>query len=513
MGRAHGHDMKMHPSATDLRVRWLAVCACSAISFPWTVRGLFVEFAADTPIAYLGIVPIVAVAIGAVMLGRPGEPVGPTDRQLDWIIGTPLVALGLVMGWTLPGEIGPRYWDLRLDYLGVPFLVGGLTAIVLGARAFGRVARPIILLFAAWPPPWVDAMPRLLGYAQVATVRALETLAPMVHLARPSADAESVFTITNGDKVFGLHVGSSCAGASAFAGYLVLALPLTWLLRGTRLRRIAWVVSGAVLIWLSNVLRILMIFLAGKRLGERAALDLVHPYAGLLTFTVSTALIIGALPLFELRMVARERPFVVASTEHVPRVATRTWQQRALAVVLLGCVTVAGAVENRAIPRFEKMETPLGVPRRVPLVDSLDITSPVPVVATADEGWGRRFFGGGSRWTRLVEVGSTEAEPIWIDDQVTASWSRLRIHRPLACIRWHDWRVERSETRSLAGVIPAEYIVYEDDDRVTWAMLTWSWPVLQDGTKHYERLMLQTIVAPTSEARLFAMADLILGSV
>ena len=59
---------------------------------------------------------------------------------------------------------------------------------------------------------------------------------------------------------------------------------------------------GLVTIWLLNVARILLIFWTGKQWGEAVAIDALHPYLGLVTFSIGVILMLTVMKRFGLEV-------------------------------------------------------------------------------------------------------------------------------------------------------------------------------------------------------------------
>ena len=75
------------------------------------------------------------------------------DRQIDWIVGIPLVLLATAMNASAAGPPA-RYWAHRVDLFSLPLFVAGITVLLFGLRALGRQRRAIAFLFLAWPWPY-----------------------------------------------------------------------------------------------------------------------------------------------------------------------------------------------------------------------------------------------------------------------------------------------------------------------------------------------------------------------
>ena len=52
------------------------------------------------------------------------------------------------------------------------------------------------------------------------------------------------------------------------------------------MRRILWLTGGIILLWALNIGRITFIFFAGKEWGESVAINVFHPFIGLVLFAL-----------------------------------------------------------------------------------------------------------------------------------------------------------------------------------------------------------------------------------
>ena len=104
---------------------------------------------------------------------------------------------------------------------------------------------------------------------------------------------EGLFTLQHAGEPFVLAIGSACAGVNSLVGFLVVGTALLYLVHGPMLRKLAWLAVGLATVWLLNVLRIEAIFVAGTAFGPQAALDVLHPVAGLIVFNIGILLMLG----------------------------------------------------------------------------------------------------------------------------------------------------------------------------------------------------------------------------
>ncbi len=281
-------------------VRAVAVVVAVALAYNYSLQTLLRGLDLQTPLAYLALVPPIAVLLGAANLRL--QPVLPAihDRQVDWILGLLLIGVAAVFTVLLPSGYSADYWLHRLDMLGLPFFAAGVVTLVYGVRRLWAMRWAIAFLFLAWPDPYVSVLASAIGSSTdlaLAVVGASLVFLPFAHSL-----GNGTFLIDNASGPFSLAVGSACSGINSLVGFLILGAALNTIFRGRILSRLAWLAAGLVVVGLLNVVRIDLIFVAGWVLGESFAIDVLHPVAGIIVFGVGALAMLGIAPLFGLRV-------------------------------------------------------------------------------------------------------------------------------------------------------------------------------------------------------------------
>src|SRR5262249_31204556 len=88
---------------------------------------------------------------------------------------------------------------------------------------------------------------------------------------------------------------SACSGVNGMVGFLLVGIAFGVIVRGPRIRKLLWLAGGLALLWVINVARIVFIFWTGRLWGEKVAIDVFHPFIGLLTFNVGIICMLLAL--------------------------------------------------------------------------------------------------------------------------------------------------------------------------------------------------------------------------
>src|SRR5215813_10541930 len=101
------------------------------VAYHTSLRTLLDGLSLDTPLAHLALVPVISMLLALVARSQPAGP-EIHDRQLDWIVGLPLVATALACNLLLPARLSTLFWLWRVDLLTLPFFVAGVIALLFG---------------------------------------------------------------------------------------------------------------------------------------------------------------------------------------------------------------------------------------------------------------------------------------------------------------------------------------------------------------------------------------------
>src|SRR5450755_3386128 len=150
-------------------------------------RGLSYE----TPLAYLALVPIVALLLGWFAVARNARnPRIVRDLALDFVLGRAAGA-----GLILLARLGPVFWLDRLDLLGLPIFVAGLVVLFYGLRRLWTVKAAVLFLFLAWPVPYVAVLGGWLDAFTNFTAGAIGRISNVLPLAQQANGDPTLFFI------------------------------------------------------------------------------------------------------------------------------------------------------------------------------------------------------------------------------------------------------------------------------------------------------------------------------
>jgi exosortase/archaeosortase family protein len=475
-----------------------------AVAYHQSLLSLVRNLALDTPLAYLGLVPAIALFL-AISLTRRADNAPPIhDRQLDFIIGVPLVASAALANYVLPTKFSTLYWIWRIDVLTLPFFVAGLAVMLFGTRATWKARLPIAFLFLAWPYPYTLALFRWLDAFTTLTVRALSKVVAIIPWAVHDTTGDgSRFAIGSGVQKFTVSVASQCSGANGLLGFLLVGGALMSLVKGPRLGKAAWMLVGAVFTWMLNVGRIMFIFFIGKNWGQSVAIDGFHPFIGMVTFNIGIITMVLLLRRFKLSFpprVAKKK----AATDAVPKKSTIPKLRIALPVAMVG-VLIIGSL-NTKIVRYSLVASDLGIPRLASFASAPPTIQQWSPTSKGDSyDWARRFFGDDSTWNRFwlsppaEQVGGLwGTEPILADVITGSSIDRLNAYGIEACYKFHGYNLNDQVTIDLGGGVKGTSMRWKDGDNPAYTTVYWHWPVLEGGKRRYERVTLLLADRPST---------------
>ncbi len=489
------HDVRSVGLRTGAAVGLVVVAYHTSL---WSLlRGITV----DTPLAYLGLVPLVSAALGFV-LARPtaGEP-EIHDRMVDRIVAVPLIVAALVALVLLPPRMSVVYWLWRIDLLTMPLFVAGVVALLFGVRMLWRTKAAVFFLFLAWPMPARWAVQSLLDHLSDLTAGAVRIILSVIPLAAAVPGDDTSFIIPHGAEGFRVQIASACSGANGLVGFLLLAGAVALVLRGSRWRKVAWLAAGSALMVVLNVARILLIIFVGRYAGETASIDVLHPGVGLVTFNVGVVVMVLVAHRFGLQLPHRNGPSRTATTlRAVPSV-------RRTLLVLLPVALLAG-VYDHGLTRYDPIASSVGTPRLAGFARSgadLDGFEADPVATFAN---GKRFFGEDSTWVRFSYrgYGTTDLSsdvPVLADVINTSNLQSFSDFGLEACYQFHGYGMQDVRRVDLGSGVTGTVLRWQDPaNGLRWTTLYWIWAVRQNDQIRYERVVL--LLNEVDSARLVA---------
>ncbi len=464
-------------------------------SFLTLARGLTLQ----TPLAYLALVPVMALGLAAVRVRVEPRGVSIHDRQVDWIVGVVLLAITAAILVLLPNSTSSGFWLARVDLLTLPLFVSGLIALLFGVRRVWSLRFPILFLLLAWPVPYSMFLAGATGQFTEITARIVAAFTRLVPFAEASTSDDTLIFIGSGLDRFGVSIGSACAGLNGFVGFFLIGSAMLYLVRGSLARRLAWLVVGLMLVFGLNLLRIIAIIGVGAAFGQQAALDVLHPVAGMVVFTVGVIGMVALVPLFGLRFIGpADRPDA-APPEPSPVRRVRP------AVVMATAFALLLAATNATYARFEAISSGL-TDARLQTFDARDATVPdwdsryIAAFPLATQ-----YFGSSATWDRVLWWPEDDAalhseRTVYVDVITTDDPGTLAAYSLEACYRFHGYDVASISHAEIGAGVKAQVIDYHNTKvDADWSALWWEWPYAEDGVTRYERIVIFMSEGPNSE--------------
>jgi exosortase/archaeosortase family protein len=489
--------------ASARRTAWLRlglVAACLVAVYGRDLAALPAALTLDSPLSYAALAPVLAVLLG--ILGIRDTKAAPALVPVaagDALCGGALLIVAVLIGWSGPDLFGFAATPWRVSLASLPFFVAGAMWLLFGGRAAWWLRQSFFFAGLSAPVWYVWAVTPLLTLTTNLTWFVVSPLANL--LGARTVDAGTTGLVAIGDQL--AAVSSVCSGTSSMVAWLVVGGALSTRLAGPSRRKWRWLLSGAALALVVNVVRILLVVLVGRYVSASVALGWIHPYAGLVAVVVVCVLMLGGTRRLGLVAVDSQRAPVLNRLAAVapPRAPVAVGAVVAAAAVLaLAAISGAwrldalGARNGEVNPRVgatlaSAATVPVGT-RRWPLVDFGEVA------------WASQYFGSGARWHRYgvfaAAAGEQGSWSVAIDTTEVTDPANLDAYTLEACYGFHGYQLERVEVSDLLPRRPAERIDYLDTaTRTQTVVVSWRQRVAGD---RIERVVVSAVARTVDTA-------------
>ena len=488
-------ELDLAPARRSAVLRVLAVAAAVCAALPWSLQALVGDFRYAGALGDLVLIPVCALLLGLVAAWRHPWIAALRPGRADWAVAGAAVAAAASLLTVGPVVAGNLYYALRPDLLAVPLVAVAAVCLLLGVRALVGLVVPLLLATLTWPLPLRALLEPAAGAATALTSGALRLVLHAVPLATTvDVPGDLRLSVAGPSGAFEVVVASACSGLTGIGGTLLVGVAAQYVLHGSARARVRWLTAAVVLAWVLNLVRILLLLAVGRLLGERVALEVVHPVAGLLLLNASFAVLLLTAPRFGLRLgLASPVPADTPLTDPAPvdqRLTRPDLARRA--AVLAVAVGLLGAL-NTVLPAtagaYDAADPAAAAFSDAPTAPAGWTTGPAQ-----RQPWSRVYYGAGSDWSRyrLTPTAGRTAPSVWVDSITTDDWAALRAHPLLDCYRFHGFSLARVSRSVLAAGVLADEVVYRRPDGATWHVLSWQWPVRSPdgGPLRHERVVL-----------------------
>jgi hypothetical protein len=275
-----------------------------------------------------------------------------------------------------------------------------------------------------------------------------------------------------------------------------------------------------LVIWAMNLIRLMFIFWAGAQFGEHVAISILHPFVGLVTFSIGVVLMIvlirplgmtvggsmrrgpepdpdGAQRPDRAHVAAPRRPVQIA----VPKV------HAAIVVVVIAGIVLG--VLNANLKVYNLVANSAGEPTLASF-NSGGAAAPSGFTREYDTDytWATPYFGDDSTWNRYEYVDEVPAarpgtlyanEPVYEDIIDTTDLDSFSAYGIEACYTFHGYTLKDVADVNLGGGITGQTLAYQTQANGAWSIVYWIVPVTVDKSTHYERIVLYLQNVPTSK--------------
>jgi len=491
---------------TRTAVQMIVLLGAVACAYSYSLLTLVQNAGMQTPLAYISLVPAIALALAAVR-SRPvrAEP-EIHDRQLDYIVGIPLVAAAMAMNILLPAKLSAMFWVWRFDLLSLPLFVAGVVAILFGVRALWRQKLAIGYLVLAWPWPYSTVLLRILDASTSATLAGLRALLRVVPVAKPIQSGDgSLFSVVHQHHSFPISVVSACSGINGIVGFLLVGAAFLVVVRGPIIRKLSWLTAGMVLLWGINLARLLFIFWAGTVWGEHVAIDILHPFVGLATFSIGVVIMIAALKPLGMSIgppLPRALGTKASATVHAGKRGSLAVPSVFLASILVVVAAIVLGVADVGLKSYDLVANAAGEPKLLAFRVAPAVPSGWKWRVTGRYDWAKPLFGDDSTWLRYTAIPGGRGGDLHSDYGVTADvidtsdLQTFSAYGVEACYQFHGLNLRDVAQVDVGGGITGQALSFQGLTTDSWSVVYWIVPVNQGSTTRYERFVLYLLNAP-----------------
>ncbi|MEM3827565.1 MAG: archaeosortase/exosortase family protein, partial [Candidatus Micrarchaeaceae archaeon] len=262
------------------------------------------------------------------------ENLALTYRRKDAILGVlALIAYILIVSYVrlLMSFV---FYTYRIDALLLPLLLIGIILVIFGTDGVKKLKKQLVYSIFASPVvllPIIEENTGFVNSVAYLTYWLMKVVGEPVTKSGLTIIAPSSYTIS---------IAATCADLGAFIAVVMFLAPIAYFYIGSRMRKFYWVVSGVLLFFAFNMIRVFSIASIWVYYGIDRAVALFHMFAGQLLFYLAIIIMILIASRFDLHIWIGQIP---QRTKRVYEVKSKQKKVRfypnlsmALAIGLLG---------------------------------------------------------------------------------------------------------------------------------------------------------------------------------
>jgi exosortase/archaeosortase family protein len=317
-------------------------------------------------------------------------------------------------------------------------------------------------------------------------------------LARPASSLDNtLFVVSHHGSTFALSVVSACSGVNGVVGFLLVGSAFAAIVRGPLLRKVLWLAGGMALLWAINLGRITFIFFAGKEWGESVAINVFHPFIGLVTFSLGVLVMILLIkPLGMHITIGEDRsdvrapvagPAAVPSLYGPPAPPRRPKVALAVPKIYMALVIAVVAalvlgISNYGLRTYNLVAGVTGEAKLFAFVRYPSAPRGWDVQYATTYNWAKPLFGDTSVWNRYYLRADgpgplRTSVPVVADVINTPDLSSFSAYGVENCYTFHGYSLADVAQVSLAGGITGQAMSYTSQQYGSWSIVYWIVPV------------------------------------
>ena len=463
----------------------------SVVAYHLTLGSLIDYLRLETPLAYLPLLPIFSLGLALITAQRYRDAKPMRDRQIDWLIGIPLLLAAFALITVVPALASTYYWTNRPDVLSLAIFVAAMVTLCYGVSWTWRLKAPLLFLVLMWPALYLHFMA---GIMQAFTDATNNVLAMFVHRLL----GVTVIPVANDSPQLIVHpanmapvtisVGSACSGADSVLGFLLIGGAILTAMQGGKGRKVLWMAAGLALTFVGNLFRITSIVAIAGWGHPDFALNTYHAFIGLVVFALVMVAMVMLLGRFGLTLKDPVKGKGSAAQPAPPKPPSR--RRRRLIIAGVSLVTIVLALADHSLAPYAAFEDGYGSPTVSPFGTSASAPHGYRVEPDGNYPWARQYFGPNSTYKRYLVI-SPKGQIAYADVVLTDDRGSLDAYNLQNCYLFHNYNIVTSEKIDVGNGVTALLLNYADSRaHQRWATVSWAWPVNNNGKPFYERVAL-----------------------
>jgi exosortase/archaeosortase family protein len=469
-----------------------ALVLAGLVAYHFTLLSLGDYLRLDTPLAYLPLLPLFTLWTVWTLVGAyQGRSAPIQDRQVDLLIGIPILVASLLLITVVPAVWSTYYWTERPDVISLALFVSAGVILLFGFNWFWRLRAPLAFLFLMWPALYLHLMSGVLQSFTDATNTVLARVVALLPMGVRLGGQPGVLSVPTGHGGNLLvSVGTACSGANSVLGFLLIGGALLVGHRGHRIAKLGWLACGLLLAFSLNVVRLTSILALASAGHPSFALGEYHAVIGLVLFAIAVAVMLLVMPWFRLQPQGPAGA-VIARAQDRPAAQRLRLSRRTIVAVVAGLVlTVATAAADHDLRAYAAFIDGTGAPTVAPF-GAARVTAGRNVFPVASYPWAKQYFGANSTFERFEVYRPGSAGIAWADVVRTDDRGSLDAYNLQNCFLFHNYNISTTRRFDLGDGVTGLLLNYADPTtHRKWATVSWAWPVRYHGGTYYERIAL-----------------------